>query len=171
MKTNVKFLFTFPLPIFFVFVFAGVFSACTAEEEELKIFASKEGRFDLNENEFVSLRIFPDEVSNNSFAIRKLENQTTRYLGYGNEFSLKYYNKSNWESISLYDEMWEKIYLALSAGEIIEEQMNLFSLIKKYNKSKKGRYLYTQRFDLISDWPSGNSDMIVFSLSTEFEIK
>jgi hypothetical protein len=170
MKIYTKFSHTFLFLAFFAFVFAGTFSACT-EEDGLSIYAINEGRFDLNENEYVTMKIVSEEGTNNSSAFLRIENHTERLLGYGTYFTLQYYNKNNWEPDLLHGSVWEEIKCGLLGGET-EERVNISLFIKSYNNNKKGRYKITKQFDLTSDWFSGSGDMICgIILSAEFEVK
>ena len=170
MKLYTKFIHLFPLLVFFASVFAGTFSACS-EEDDLRIHAIQEGRFDLNEDEYVTMKIVSEEGTNNSSAFLRIENHTERRLGYGTYFTLHYYNKNNWESDLLHGVAWEIIDLGIGTGET-EERVNIVPFVKTYNNNKKGRYKITKNFDLTSDWPSGTGDVIGgIILSVEFEVK
>ena len=150
---------------------AGIFSACKENEEDIrKIYSTKEGRFDLNENEFVTMWILPEEGTNNSSHILRIENHTEKVLQYGREFSLEYLNKNNWKSISLHDVQWELIVIGLNSDETTEEMIYFFPLIEKYNNNKNGQYRLTKIFSLI-DFPLGDVVVSGIKLSTEFEIK
>jgi hypothetical protein len=110
MKLYTKFIHTFPLWVLFACVFAGNFSSCS-EVEDLKIYAINEGRFDLNEDEYVTMQIVYEEGINNSSVFLRIENHTERRLGYGTYFTLQYYNKNNWESDLLSGAAWTMIEL------------------------------------------------------------
>ena len=170
MKLYTKFIHLFSLLVFFAFVFAGIFSACS-EEDDLRIYSIQEGRFDLNEDEYVTMQIITEEGINNLSAFLRIENHTERRLGYDLSFTLEYYNKNNWEHDLLNGFEWEKIGCGLFNGET-EEKVNIVQFVKTYNKNKKGRYKITKQFDLTSDWFSGSGDMIGgIILSVEFEVK
>ena len=164
MKKNILTLIAFSL------ILTGTFSACTVEEDAFKVYPIKEGRFDLNENEYVTMQILPAEGVNNSSPILRIENHTEKHLMYGTPFSLEYFNKNNWESISLLGP-WETIGFGLSASKTTEEQIYLFPLITKHNKGKKGRYRFTKNFSLHIDFPLGDDVIGGVYLSTEFEIR
>ena len=141
-----------------------IFSACNKEE---KIYSTKEGRIDINENEFVRMQILPDNGFINSTAKLILENRTNGILTYGRNFSLEYFDIDNWVEIQL-DMNFESILLGLSAGETHEGRFNLL-LFEKYNKGKKGRYRYGQNFGLF--YNSLREIHSSFNLYIEFEIK
>jgi len=139
------------------------------EEGTIKAYPIKEGRFDLNENEYVTMQILPNKEADNSSHILRIDNHTEKVLHYGKEFSLEYLNGNNWESIPL-DMLWENILLGLLPGEITEGQIGLVQLVEKYNNGKKGRYKWTKDFSLWVDFPFGDV-VAAFYLSPEFEIK
>jgi len=156
------------LSVFALLPIAGNLSSC--KEKELEVHAITEGRFDVNENEYVTMQIVPEEETNHSSALLRIENHTESCLGLGT-FSLQYYSKNNWGPDLLRDVAWEDIYHCLLAGDA-EERTNIFSLVNKYNNSKKGRYRVTKQFSLHSDWFSGSDDVISgIILSVEFEIQ
>jgi len=170
MKLYNKFIHPFPFLVLFAFVFAETFSSCT-EEDELSIYAIQAGRFNLNEDEYVTMQIITEEGTNNSSAFLKIENYTERLLGYGLSFTLQYYNKNNWEPDLLHGTEWNLIGCGLLAGET-EERVNIVPFVNTYNNNKKGRYKLTKQFTLTSDLFSGSSDYNgVITLSAEFEVK
>ena len=154
----------------FFFVLSNTFSACTAEgdelkEDELKVYAINEGRFDLNENEYVTIQIVPTD----SLDLLKIDNHTGGCLIGGIEFSLAYFNDNNWESISI-DTEWNLLLIALNAGKTTNIKTDLLSFVQTYNKGKKGRYLLIKEFQLVTDRIEHEfiSDV---NLGAEFEIK
>jgi len=155
----------------FLLILAGIYSACKEKEEDTReVYSIKEGRFDLNENEFVAMRILTEEGTNNSSSILRIENHTEKTLQYGREYSLEYLNGNNWESIPLRDVLWELIGLGLSADETTEDKIYLLSMVKAYNNGKKGRYRLTKDFSLRVGSPLGEVTSAFF-LSPEFEIR
>jgi len=133
-------------------------------------FSTKEGKFDINENEFVTMQIMSEKWTNNSTQVLRIENHTENILNYGTIFSLEYFNKNKWKSIPLDDVIWLTILLGLLPNESNDEKIGLFQMIKKYNKGKKGRYRLSRNFYLYSI--DDRWDRIgVIKLSTEFEIK
>ena len=146
----------------------GYLSACKEKEDAIKIYSAKEGRFDVNETEFVRMHIAPDSGLIKSTAKLILENQTKGLLSYGKYFSLEYFDKENWVEIQL-DINFEDIGLGLSAGEIHEGQFNLL-LFEEHNKGKKGRFRFVKNFGVSYNFPYGGIDSS-FKLYIEFEIK
>ncbi|MDR1761930.1 MAG: hypothetical protein LBR55_05715 [Bacteroidales bacterium] len=80
------------------------------------------------------MRIIPKEVSINSENKLRIENHTKSDVSYGTEFSLEYFNETQWTEILL-NNMWEDIGINLKAGEMKETPINLYS-----NDAKKGKY-------------------------------
>ncbi|GHV34308.1 hypothetical protein FACS1894178_1560 [Bacteroidia bacterium] len=63
------------------------------EKELTKAYSIQEGRIDINENEFISMQILPENLFINSTIALTIENHTEGVLQYGYEFSLKYLDK------------------------------------------------------------------------------
>ena len=170
MKLYTKFILPFPLLVLYAFAFTGTFSACS-KEDDISIYPIQEGRFDLSEDEYVTMQIVNEDRTNNSSAFLRIENHTEKRLDYGTNFTLQYHNKNSWEPDLLHGFEWELIGCGLGTDET-EERVNIVPFVKTYNKNKKGRYKLTKQFDLMSDWPLGTGDVISgIILSTEFEIK
>ncbi|MCL2327052.1 MAG: hypothetical protein FWC39_00920 [Bacteroidetes bacterium] len=147
----------------FLLIFTGIFSACKEKEDIRKTYSSKEGRFDINETEFVRMYYSPESGFLDSPVEFIIENHTNGVLHYGTEFSLEYFDKGNWTEVKL-DIQFSQMLLGLSAGEIDKRMPNYLS----YGK-KKGKYRYVKDFS-VSYNPSV-ADVICFDLYTEFEIK
>ena len=129
-------------------ILAGSFS-CKEKEDTKRVYSTKEGRIDINENEFIIMRLLPESAPINSSMKLIIENHTKEDLIYGSEFSIEYFNKNNWKEIRL-DIMWTDIGIITFAGETSEEEINLYSLVKKHSKWKNGKYriikiLYKQK--------------------------
>ena len=155
-------------PFFYILFVLTCFPACQEDAGYILVSPMKEGRFDLNDNEFFTMQILNKESENSSF-ILKIENNTKSYLLYGKDFSLEYFNNNNWESISLDGQSWEKIGFDLPADSFVDEQIDLSMFIKKYNKGKKGIYRLTRNFMLHSE----NHDNVIRDIknNTQFEVK
>ena len=126
--------------------------------------------FKISDDEFISMQIIPEKVSINSSNVWRMENKTKKFMSYGKQFSLEYFDKNNWMPIQFQGNFgWEEILLGLSAGETIEEPMS-FYLIGEYNDGKKGRYRVIRKVSLQSD-RMNNADAISFTLCAEFEIE
>ena len=169
MKIYTKFSHTFLFLAFFAFVFAGTFSACT-EEDGLSIYAINEGRFDFNEDEYVTMKIVSEEGTNNTSAFLRIENHTERRFCYGTSYTLQYYDKNNWGPNLLDGQIWFSVCYGLLAGET-DERINIIPDIKIYNNNKKGRYKLTTPFDFPLNSPAEMGDWIYGILSIEFEVK
>ena len=138
------------LIIMFFLILMGTFSACNEEVDIGKAYPIKDGRFDINENEFITMQLLPEEGTNNSSHISRLENHTKGLLQYGRQFSLEYYNKNNTDEGPIY----------------------LYSLAKEYNKGKKGSYRKTHCFSVAYDFPNNGRntseddyEMVIFDSS------
>ena len=152
---------------------SGFFSACTEKEETketenvTKAYHSiKEGRYDFNENEFVSMSVLCDGVFVDSSVKLLVENNTQGELSFGEHFSLEYFEKENWTEIQL-DFLFTDIGIFLKAGNTKEKQ---FYVLEKYLQ-KTGRYRIVKSFGLFKPdrmYPEAYEDFI---LSAEFEIK
>ena len=152
----------------FLLVFVGGFSACEGKEESVKkTYSTKSGRIDINENEFVIMKMLPENGFIDSSVKSIIENHTKGTLTYGNDFSLEYLNGTNWIPIEL-DLEFPAIELGLLAGETREGLFN-FSLIEKYNNGRNGKYRIVRNFGLYYNFPLGIDSS--FDLYMEFEIK
>lgn len=145
-------------------ILAGISSACNKDTK--KAYSTKEGRFDVNETEFVKMYFSPENGFINSPVELIIENHTEGVLSYGHAFSFEYFDKGNWTELPL-DLNFPDNLLGLLAGETSKGQFNL-SLIEEYNNGKKGKYRYVKRFDFFYDCPL---DVTVFTLYTEFEVR
>ena len=182
MKINNKLIYPFQLLILFSFVFAVSYSACTEKEKEeereeekddnLRVYALKEERFDLNEEEYVIMKVVVEEGSDDFSALLRIENHTEKCLMYGYDFSLHYFNNNSWESCFPKGGIeWLLSYLVLSSGEM-EEKEDVVWYLKTYNHNRKGKYKLTKEFELISgDCRISGEKIVGFFLSTEFDIK
>ena len=144
---------------------AGLFSACEEREENAgKTYSAKEGRFEINENEFALMRLSPENGSINSSIFLIIENHTTAALIHGQDYSLEYFNNGKWKEIQLDGDGFPMIGYILNSGETVEKP---FSLSQKYFK-KLGTYRMIKNFSLDS---ASYGDYGNFNLCVEFEIK
>ena len=148
----------------------GGFSACK-KRDTINVYATEEGRIDINEDEFVRKYFAPNCVSINSPMKLIIENRTKKVMTYGIPFSLEYFDKNSWNSIRL-NFMWEDLFMSLQDGETAEKEMYLYSLIKEVNKGKKGKYRIIRKYSFYIDFPTEiDSILNNVSLYAEFEIK
>ena len=151
-------------------ILAGCFSACKEKEDDtMKEYSTKEGRFDINETEFVRMYFSPESGYIDSPVNLIIENHTKGVLTYGYDFSLEYANGTNWIPIEL-DEEFLIIELVLLSGETREGEFN-FSFIEEYNNGKKGKYRIIKYFSVCYDFPNNSEIDPCFNLYIEFEIK
>jgi len=127
--------------------------------EDLQALCSKAnsecGRIDINENEYITMQIVPEKISNSNKL--RFENHTETNLYYIIHFSLEYYRENKW--VKIYN-CYEDVSV-LPAGETTEEQIYLYSLIDKYNGGKKGKYRIMKYFIATEE----------YNLCAEFEIE
>jgi len=155
---------------------AGSFSACKEKGNDnsksaLKAYSTTEGRFNINENEYVSMRVLPEKVFINSEIKIKIENHTSRYtLGYGYDFFLEYFDNENWTLIQL-NYNFIPVGLGLKPYEITEQQILLSGLPEQY-LNRLGKYRIIKNVWLYSVFPPYEIDSIFgsFNLYAEFEI-
>ncbi len=146
-------------------VLLGSLGSC--EEEERKAYLTKDGRFDIDESHFVTMRVEPESGFVDSPVELIIENHTAGVLTLGTAFSLEYFDKDSWTEIQL-DINFEEIEIVLEDGEISREPFNLL-LIEAYNNGKKGKYRYVKNLKLFYDFPFEiGSD---FNLYVAFEVK
>lgn len=140
-----------------------------AEESPIKQYLTKEGRFEVNENEFVSMYILPEICSNNNTPIKWIiKNNTQKFISFGTPYSLEYFDNGNWVSLTD-DYNWTDIGLGLFAGSTREEYKGNFSPVK--NSIKAGKYKIIKRFALHVDNTVISGCDTTFNLYTEYEIK
>jgi hypothetical protein len=109
--------------------------------------------------------IIPDIVTENSVNVLRIENYTKISMGYGTSFSMEYFYDNKWKTID-FDFYFTAIGYALHAGKVKEEVDNLYSLVEKYNDSKKGKYR------IIKDvWLYNYPNPPGYNLIAEFEVK
>ena len=134
----------------------------------------KEGRFDINEDEFATMRMSPEDVFVNSSMKLIIENKTKGKLVYGAPFSLEYFDKENWTKIQFAEDFqFVALGYTLKANETQEGQFN----IQEDYFSKLGRYRIVKRFTYFSNFFANEEDnseepvIVDFTLYAEFEIK
>ena len=138
----------------------------TNEEIKLKTFSAKEGKFEINENEFVRMYFTPESGLIDSYIELIIENNSKGIIDFGHNFILEYFDNESWREIKL-DIEFPEILLGLSPEETHKGQFNL-SLIEEYNKGEKGIYRYVKRFGFTYEFPEITDSFILYS---EFEIK
>ncbi|MCL1938461.1 MAG: hypothetical protein FWF52_08730 [Candidatus Azobacteroides sp.] len=158
-----------------------IFSACNSFLENEgdfsggnfpKVYSAEEGRFDVNETEFVTMKISPESGLINSDVKLIIENHTKGVLMYGTYYSVEYFDKENWMQIHLDNIAFEDIGFSLFVCETVERGFIKLSLIEENNNGKKGRYRVVKHFRLSYNfqdpWREIDSR---FDLYIEFEIK
>jgi len=128
-------------------------------------------RFQISDDEFISMQISPKKISINSSVYLTIENYTKERIGYGAPFYLEYFNENNWTPIQ-WDINWIAIGCYRKAGETITSgPMNLYPLIEEYNNSKKGRYRIIKDVDLYDSRCDIGCHIGTYYLCDEFEIE
>ena len=131
---------------------------------------TKGGRFDINEDEFVTMRMSPEVISVNSPMKLIIENKAKGDLLYGYAFSLEYFDKESWTKIPMDDIFFEDIGLILRTGETEE---GLFNTSEEF-LSKLGRYRMVKSFTYFSNFlpkEDEEGNIVSFTLYAEFEVK
>ena len=129
----------------------------------------KAGRVDINENEFVRIRVVPENDLINLSLKLIIENQSKRELIYGPDFSLEYFDEGKWTEVRL-DYCFDPIGYVLTTEETSEE---LFSLLER-DSYRLGKYRIIKNFSLVHAYPlveEYSNDFESFDLYAEFEIK
>jgi hypothetical protein len=127
------------------------------------------GKVEINKKEYMAMCIVPEVVTANSVNKLRIENYTKHKMENIDRISLEYYNNNYWELIYL--KPVNSAYMYLPAGDFSEVvfvaysdgvSYNLYSLIKKYNDSKQGKYR------IVNDVTSEEGK---YKLVAEFEVK
>lgn len=134
-----------------LFFLAGSFFGC--EKEDYPII--KDGRVDIDKNEYLLMRISPEKVSVNSSGKLIIENHTKESMEYDFWYSLEYFDEGNWIEVPFLNEwVHDDMLRYIGKGKTIE--MSLFysgeepSLTGKYRVIKKiGGYTLSLEFEVI----------------------
>jgi len=145
---------------------AGSFSSCSNKDNvnTREAYSIKEGRFNMGENEFVTMSVSPEDVFVNSSMKLTIENHSTSELLYTPVFSLEYFDKENWAPVQL-DISFEDIGYILKVDEKVE---GLFYVSEKYFH-RLGKYRIVKSFSLSPNFPFETDSS--FYLYAEFEVK
>jgi len=152
----------------FFLVLAGVMVSCN-DNEEITLHPTECGIFSLNETEFVSWCLMPNNVL-------KLENHTKGILTYGVAYSLDFFNSGVWTAVPLTGLNWQAIGLGLSPGQTDEDcsfQTSLYGLVERFNNSQRGKYRISRQYALheTDAYFKIGRPIVVFDLSVEFLVK
>jgi len=137
------------------------------------------GKFNLTETEFVSWCVVPYEVSRNSENKLILENNTERVLRWDASFSMEYFDKNEWSPVQLKNISWVDVAYFLLPGETFElptlaydryGSVNLYSLVKNFNNSQKGKYRIGREYEVYSYQPERPFEFVIKSYA-EFVVK
>ena len=96
-------------------------------------------KVEISKKEFLTMCIVPYEVTANSSNKLIICNHTKKDICH--EYSsMDYFNGNNWEPIEFGYFGYQDVAHYLPAGKESEFETSLYSLVEKYNNSKKGKY-------------------------------
>lgn len=115
--------------------------ACCEESDKdtRKVYSATEGRFDVNENEFVRMYLSPASGFIDSPVELVIENHTESPLTFDAELSVEYFDGENWLP-SPFIPTFVDIGFNLLAGETHKSPFDLLFWIEGFNNDKKGTY-------------------------------
>ena len=128
--------------IFFAITISLSFTSCERSENCNYIDGKGCDKVEISKKEFLTMCIVPYEVTANSPSKLIICNHTKKDISYS-YFSMDYFNGNNWVPIE-FDFVFDAALRYLSAGKETELETDLYSLVEKYNNSKKGKYRYRQ---------------------------
>ena len=141
----------------FVTIICFLFSGCQKYPETL----CPCGKIEISKKEYIAMCISPEEVTENSTNILRMENYTKKNMLYDNSF-FEYFNGNDWNPIPLDLIAIELILYQLPAGKVGESKANFYYLLTEHaNDAKNGKYRFTQSVTL--------SGFGKYNLVTEFE--
>ena len=98
--------------------------------------------------------IIPQEVTENSVNILRIENYTKKDVSYGNAFNMEYFHEDQWTRVE-WDLLFEEIAYSLYAGHANERVIHLYTFVEWYNDSRAGKYRIIKKvgkYDLIAEF-------------------
>jgi hypothetical protein len=115
---------------------------------------------EINKREYMMMCVSPQTFSTDIPAKIRIINRTKNDWLYGSSYDLDYFDENNWVNIPINLKPTLELNI-LRKGKTVELQMNLYSLVEKYNNSKKGMYRIIKSSSYNDPYP----------LYAEFEIK
>jgi hypothetical protein len=148
-------------------LFATFIMSCDGSDNqnlEKVAYQTKEGRFDMAQNNFITMRVSPESVFIDESIKLIIENHSAGDLLYSQPFALEYLDGEIWTPVQL-EINFEDIGIILRAGETVEKVF----FVSKEHFQKLGKYRIVKHFVLYSDFPTEiDSD---FNLYAELEVK
>ena len=138
-------------------------------------YSAKEGRYDINENEFVIMRLSPESgfiylpkygTIGNRFPVEQIiENYTQKWLNFGHYFFMLYFDEKNWTGV--YETWPEEIQYDVSPGCMYTFKWRYgFAFLEEY---QKGRYQIGTRLNLWDNPYKPSTGKIHVMLELEIE--
>jgi len=124
------------------------------------------GIINVNKNDFILVQIVPSTVSSNTTNKFVIVNNTNHELYWNTIYTLEYYERNNWQSITIQGDWIDIGYMLYPSeffsNDIITGGMTLFSLVRDFNSGKKGQYRLLGKLTI--------PDFGRYDLVAEFEI-
>ena len=136
------------------------------EDEKLPRESRNQGFIEVDKSDFLLVQIVPSAVSTNSTNKFVIVNNTKHELYWNTLYTLEYYEKNNWEKITIQGD-WIDFGYVLYPGEIFSNDiitggMTLYKLVGDFNGGKKGRYRLSGKLTI--------PDVGKYDLYAEFEL-
>ena len=168
MKKHLSFL------VFSAFILTiAIFTSCDKKNDndnpvipDPGIFTADCGIITINNEEYIQMCIVPDIVTANSTNKYRIENLSTKDLNYGTGFRLEYFDNNNWVEVDLSSLIPTGLLITTKAGEISEENFNIYEIVEKFNDAKVGKYRIIKDFNV--PYPFATPE---FSIPAEFIVK
>ena len=141
------------------------FEPVDKEEENLPL-TKERGVVEVNKSDFLLMQIVPSQISYDTASKFVLVNRTNYELYWNTIITLSYYEKNSWQPVTVNGD-WIDIGYVLDPGEIFSSEivagdMNLYSLVNKFNDGKKGLYRLLKKITI--------PDMGKYDVYAEFEM-
>jgi hypothetical protein len=123
------------------------------------------GKIEIDKKEYIAMCISSKEVTANSVNYWRSENHTKQNMccNSGIQFALDYFDSDHWKSIQINIPI-NSLPWYVNAGQILEEKIDLYSLVEQYNNAKKGKYRIGKNIQL-------GDETNQYDLVAEFEVK
>ena len=128
------------------------------------------GKFYINETESFLWCVVPHKVTKDSENRLIIKNHTKRVVRWSSPFSLEYFDEDEWIPIELKNAFWCEVPYSLLPGETRGDctfftNDLLYSLVKEYNNSKKGKYRISRNYSVY------HIEIFSFKVYVEFIVK
>ena len=101
------------------------------------------GKIEIKKKEYIAMCVLPNEVTVNSDSYLRIENHTKSNISYGQDFSMEYFYKNQWEAIP-FDFFFNDMLYSTHADEATVDLKNLYALAWEYNNACEGKYRITK---------------------------